>query len=234
MDEYILERLSSMAEEEKEYYFAAIQDKIDQMIKTDKKQIEIKAVRKEIDKLEGAIKSQVKALRNATVATRPYLEADINDMTAEIAEKRKLLSRMEQTAADDQQHMKDFEQIKQTILSLSELLEHAETQEIVGLINSVIERIYVTRNGNEQICHIFIKGCQTESYDDFFSHNDEKEQREMDYLKLCDSDKDCELHPLLCGYPTPRRLQPADGSAQASVRSGLRAADGCPDADGCL
>ena len=137
----------------------------------------------------------MKALRNATAATRPYLEADINDMTAEIAEKRKLLSRMEQTAADDQQHMKDFEQIKQTILSLSELLENAETQEIVGLINSVIERIYVTRNGNEQICHIFIKGCQTESYDDFFSHHDEKEQREMDYLKLCDSDKDCEHHP---------------------------------------
>ena len=234
MDEYILERLSSMAEEEKEYYFAAIQDKIDQMIKTDKKQIEIKAVRKEIDKLEGAIKSQVKALRNATAATRPYLEADINDMTAEIAEKRKLLSRMEQTTADDQQHMKDFEQIKQTILSLSELLENAETQEIVGLINSVIERIYVTRNGNEQICHIFIKGCQTESYDDFFSHNDENEQGEMDYLKLCDSDRNRELHPLLCRHSASRRMSPADGSAQAAVRPGLRAADGCPDADGRL
>ena len=39
----------------------------------------------------------------------------------------------------------------------------------MALINTVIERIYVTRNGKEEICHIFIKGCQQENYEEFFA-----------------------------------------------------------------
>ena len=112
-------------------------------------------------------------------------------MAAEIAEKRKLLSRIEANSANDQQHIQDYEQVKQTILSLGELLKTAETQEIVALINTVIERIYVTRNGKEEICHIFIKGCQQENYEEFFAERTAENGGEF----LCDPMVGREHHP---------------------------------------
>lgn len=191
MDEYMLEKLASLSREEESYYLDKIQAQIDRLLKTDKTQQEIKEIKKEIEKLERNIKFQVKAMRYAAAAARPYLEADIDEMAAEIAEKRKLLSRMEESSANDQQHIQDYEQVKQTILSLGELLKTAETQEIVVLINTVIERIYVTRNGKEEICHIFIKGCQQENYEEFFAEKTTENGGEI----LCDPMVGREYHP---------------------------------------
>ena len=180
--------------EEEEYYIGLIQAQIDQLISTDRREQELRSIQKEIDTLEHSIKAQVKALRAAPAATRPYLEADINEMTEEISEKRRLLSKMEQAASDDQQQIRDFEGIKQLILSLGELLKEADPQEIVGLINSIIERIYVTRDGKEEVCHIFIKGCQEENYEGLFHQNtSSSDESENVFDILCDSDE-CRQH----------------------------------------
>ena len=221
MDEYIQDRLSDLTSEEKEFYLGKIQSQIEQLLKTDKTQMEINGIKKEIEKLERAIKSHMKTLRSATSAARPYIEADINDIAAEIADKRKLLSRMEETASDTEHHIQNLEQIKKTIISLNELMEKAEPSEVISLINSVVERIYIVRNGKEQVCHLFIKGCPEESYDDFFAHSDTPESQGDESIILCDSGECRKLHPYVCRNSAARRVQSADESAARQIRPGL-------------
>lgn len=36
------------------------------------------------------------------------------------------------------------------------------------LIQSFVERIYIVNKNDERYCHIFIKGCTKEDYDEFF------------------------------------------------------------------
>lgn len=195
MDEYILQWLSSISNEESDYYLNQIQHQIDELLKTDKREQEIRDTRRDIEKLEKQIQTQVKNMRDAPAVTRPYLEADINTIASEIALKRKQLSKMEASAVDNMQHIKEFERIKEMISSLDKLLEIASPQEIIGLINSVVERVYVTRNGKEQTCHIAIKGCETESYDDFFVHSDTLEGQNTGGIKMCDSGECRQHHP---------------------------------------
>ena len=218
MDEYMIEKLSSMAHEEQDFYIEKIQGQIDRLLKADTKQQEIKDLHREIEKLERAIKSQVKELRSATAVTRPYLEADIEAMAVEIAEKRKVLAQLEESTDIDQQRMKEFEQVRDTILSLEELLKNAEPTEIVSLINSIIERVYVTRDGKQEICNIFIKGCQNGDYEDVLGElnggkGGDFSSSEVD-LEMCDSNQNCKLHPHLCrgaASPEVRRNHGAAG-----------------------
>lgn len=221
MDEYILEWLSSISNEESDYYLGKIQSQIDELLKTDKREQEIRETKREIEKLERQIQTQVKNMREAPAVTRPYLEADINSIASEIALKRKQLARIETTASNDLQHIRDFEEIKQIIGSLDKLLETASPQEIIGLINSVIERVYVTRDGKEQRCHIYIKGCDTESYDDFFAHSGTLEGQNQVSTELCDSDECRQLHSYLCRRSAARRMRPADAPSAGEIRGGL-------------
>ena len=171
-DEYIVEKLSSLSDEEQNYYLSNIQCQIDQAVKGDKTQQEITSLQKEIDRLDRDIKSQVKALRTASETTRQYLEADVNEMTEEIFVKWKLLSKLEMELEDQQGYIKDYEKIKETLLTFREVVKDAEPTEIVSLITSVIERVYVTRDGKNEACHIYIKGCATEDYsgeEEYFS-----------------------------------------------------------------
>ena len=57
-----------------------------------------------------------------------------------------------------------YTEIKETLLSFRELVKDAEPTEIVSLIGSLVERVYVTRDGKNEVCHIYIKGCATEDY----------------------------------------------------------------------
>ena len=85
-------------------------------------------------------------------------------MAEEIAEKRKLLSKLEQDPEDRQTHLRNYEEIRSTLLSLNELVKDAEPSEIINLISTMVERVYVARDGREEICHIYIKSCVGEDY----------------------------------------------------------------------
>lgn len=91
-------------------------------------------------------------------------------MAEEIAEKRKLLSKLEQDPEDRQTHLRNYEEIRSTLLSLNELVKDAEPSEIINLISTMVERVYVARDGREEICHIYIKGCVGEDYSDEEDH----------------------------------------------------------------
>ena len=210
LDEYIVDKLSYLSEDEQNYYLSMIERQISQTIGSDKMEQEILSLQKEIDKLDRDTRTQVRALRTAPDTTRVYLEADINEMAAEIEEKRQILARLERDQEDRQVHVRNYEKIRDTLLSFGELAKNAEPTEIVSLISSVVERVYVTRDGKSEICHIFIKGCDTEDYSDeatyFFenSRTDKNEKEVTNNIKYsitgnsCDSENNGKLHPYLC------------------------------------
>ncbi|MBQ9061491.1 MAG: recombinase family protein [Eubacterium sp.] len=233
MDEYIVEKLSSLSDEEQNYYLQNIQRQIDQAVKSDKTQQDILTLQKEIDRLDRDTRAQVKALRSATEATWSYLEADINEMAEEIAEKRKLLSSLERDLEDQQSHLRNYEEIRNTLLSFSELVKDAEPAEIINLISTVIERVYVTRDGKEEICHIYIKGCVGEDYSDeedyFFGCSGTlKNESDGEFTgisegteEMCDSEECRKLYSYLCRDTAACGVQQEDAAEADSVREKL-------------
>jgi hypothetical protein len=111
---------------------------------------------------------------------------------------------------DQQAHIRDFEKIKETLISFSELVKNAEPTEIVSLIASVVERVYVTRDGKNEVCHIYIKGCVTEDYsgeEDYFFRRSgtlktESEEATVTAFsqggEMCDSEGCRKLYPHFC------------------------------------
>ncbi|MGN0551596.1 MAG: hypothetical protein ACI4I4_07125 [Acutalibacteraceae bacterium] len=64
--------------------------------------------------------------------------------------------------------IRDIEEIKERLLSFGKYNENAAPDVLVTLIHTFAERIYITDENDERHCHIFIKGCSKEYYDDFF------------------------------------------------------------------
>ena len=65
---------------------------------------------------------------------------------------------------------------------------------LVTLIQTFVERIYITDENDERNCHIFIKGCSKEDYDDFFRatgyvENTQETGAVTSVLPVCDSDE---------------------------------------------
>ncbi|MDY6307552.1 MAG: recombinase family protein [Oribacterium sp.] len=203
MDEFILEHLSAMADEDQEFYIGQIQKEIDQLLKVDKSEQEISAVRKEIEKMERETMTLVKELRTVSEAAKPYLIADLNQMAERITDKKQLLAKLESNASDDRNRIKDFEQIKRTILSFGELAKTAEPQEIASLISNVVERIYVIGDGKKRECRIFIKGCEADNYESFFRPGEDGEES---VVKMCDHIQSRELYPHLRRNTAPCRM----------------------------
>lgn len=69
-----------------------------------------------------------------------------------------------------------------------------EYEDKLTLLTTLIERIVVAPNSDEEICHIFIKGCSKENYDDFFRESEGE---------MCDLDRDSKHHPHQCGRSAP-------------------------------
>lgn len=167
MDEYVVDKISDLTKDEQNYYISSIQQKIDVLLENDQREKDIKSYQKEIEQLEKEIAIVVKSLRTATSAARPYIERDLESIAGEISVKKTALEKLVTTSEDSKTQINDFEQIKSLILSFKEQADKATPSELISMIQTLAERIYVTRNGKEEICHFFIKGCKSEDYDDF-------------------------------------------------------------------
>lgn len=64
--------------------------------------------------------------------------------------------------------VRNVEEIKERLLSFGKYAEDAQPDVLVTLIHSFAERIYIIDENDEHYCHIFIKGCTKEDYDEFF------------------------------------------------------------------
>ena len=99
--------------------------------------------------------------------------------------------------------IRDIEEIKERLLSFGKYAENAAPDVLVTLIQTFVERIYITDENDERHCHIFIKGCSKEDYDDFFRatgyiENTQKTGDVTSVLPVCDSDECCKTYIAIC------------------------------------
>ena len=209
MDEFILEKLSDLSNEESEYYTSVLQTKIDDLIKCDKSEAEIQQVRKAIQRLNNNIQEQVRNLREADESIKKYIQADLENLAQEIECQEELLHKLEDTSAGDKQQIRECERTKQLLLSFADFAESSTTDELIALMQTVVERIYITQNGSNRTCHMFLKGNSQENYQDLFTAppNNHNNREQSQHDTVCDSDRNCELYPYLCGHSTSTGLR---------------------------
>ena len=85
---------------------------------------------------------------------------------------------------------------KKIIFSFPAFIESSAYEEKLSLLNTVIERIIILDHGNEQICHIFVKGTPKDKYDDFFVGGYLSPEFLADTRKpqMCNRDRDSKCH----------------------------------------
>ena len=95
--------------------------------------------------------------------------------------------------------IREILEITERLLSCGKYAENAAPDVLVTLIQTFVERIYITDENDERHCHIFIKGCSKEDYDDFFRatgyiENTQEIGAVTSVLPVCDSDECCKYH----------------------------------------
>lgn len=84
--------------------------------------------------------------------------------------------------------MKGLSEVKKTLLNFNNLVTDMEYEDKLSLLTTLIERIIAAPDANEEICHIFIKGCSKEDYDDFFRESEDE---------MCDLDRHSKCYSLI-------------------------------------
>ena len=74
------------------------------------------------------------------------------------------------------------------LLSFAEYAKDAQSEVLVTLIQTIVERIYIVNKDDERFCHIFIKGCTDEDYTGFFQTAGYIEKKAT---PVCDSEQYC-------------------------------------------
>lgn len=168
LDEYVVKQLSDLSSQQSKYYQRIFEAKLDRLIVSDQSEQEYRNTKEAINRLQTAISAQVRNMREAPESLRKYIEADIQEMTAELEKKQANLHRMDEIQAGSQFAFHELSVIKKRLLSFAEYAKDAQPEALVTLINTVVERTYVTTENDKLICQIFIKGCSTEDYSRLF------------------------------------------------------------------
>ncbi|MBQ6163469.1 MAG: recombinase family protein [Clostridia bacterium] len=221
MDEYLVEKLSNLSKEESEYYNNLFLRRIDDMISADELETEYKTTKKSVERTETAIANQIRNLREADAALRKYSEDDIAELNAELEKLKRELDRIEAARSGNKQVAHDLDGIRKKLLSFAEYAKGATPEELINLITTVVERIYISTEDGKRVCHIFVKGCTKEDYKDLFGTAGYIGNTGVSPIKalLCDSDKDRKLHPYI------RRASASQQMRRAHAKAGSRGAD---------
>lgn len=187
LDEYNVKELSAMSNEDNRYV-KELRTLTDKLVASDKNERDVASLKKEIDKLEKDILSQVKNLRNATDVTKTYIQADIDSMAGDIAEKKKLLAKLDNAEKAKAEQVNDLKELFYTLTNFEELVDGKEPEVIISTIRTVVERVIVTQEGEESKVNIKLKGNVKESYDDFFDCSDALIDAGSGSDELCDSE----------------------------------------------
>lgn len=153
--------------------------------------------------LETAIANQIKNLREADDRLKRFIQEDVKVLSNELAETETLLQKLEDSKRSQMYAVRDIEEIKERLLSFGKYAENAAPDVLVTLIQTFVERIYITNENDERHCHIFIKGCPKEDYDDFFRatgyiENAQEAGAVTSILPVCDSDECSICNVLSC------------------------------------
>lgn len=172
LDDFVVHALSNLQEEQSESYRQIIENRIAGMIRTDQSEQEYQETKRAIERLNTDIAAQVRNLREADEALKRFIQDDVKELTDELAKRESMLRRMEDIQTENQYAIHELNGIKKRLLSFKEYAKDAQPVVLLTLLHTVIDRIYVTTEGNKQKCQIFIKGCTTEDYSDLFGAAD--------------------------------------------------------------
>lgn len=198
LDEFVVAQLSNLSDESAAYYNTIFNEKLQNLISGDKVEAEYREARKNKERTEAAIAAQVRNLREADEPLRKFIEADIAELTKELEKLEKDLARIEESKVDNAVMLEELNEVRKKLLSFAEYAKDAKPEELVNLIATVIERIYITTENGKRICHIFVKGCTTEDYTDLFGAADYIADYENPLrFDLCDSEQCREFKMLL-------------------------------------
>ena len=196
LDEFVVQQLSHLADEDSEYFEKLLNEKAADIFRSSQNEKELSDLRKKKAQLETAIANQVKNLRDADDNLKRFIQEDVKSLTNELAEAEALLQKLEDSKRSQMYAIRDIEEIKERLLSFGKYAEKAASDVLMTLIQSFVERIYITDENDERHCHIFIKGCSKEDYDDFFRatgyiENTQETGTVKSVLPVCDSDECC-------------------------------------------
>jgi len=159
IDQFILNTICSMSNENNEYYYKLIGNEVlleskSNIIETQSKQIE-----KNISKLNKEITNQTYNLRLANQNTKQFILDDLSTMSKELTE----LENQKETLKEDSKNLLSDAQIlqkaREIIFSFPKLLEYISYQDKMELVRKVINKVFVINNGEgDDEVHIFIKG----------------------------------------------------------------------------
>ena len=138
----------------------------------------------------------MKNLREADESLKRFIQEDVKALTDELSETETLLQKLEGSRQSQMYAVRDIEKIKERLLSFEKYAKDAQPDVLVTLIQSFVERIYIVDENDERYCHIFIKGCTKEDYDEFFRatgyiSGTRENGNITSKLPLCDSDECC-------------------------------------------
>ena len=107
-------------------------------------------------------------MREAGADLKRFIQEDIQNLSDELREAEILLEKLEDSKRNQMRAVQNIEEIKERLLSFGKYAEDAQPDVLVTLIQSFVERIYIVDENDERYCHIFIKGCTKEDYEEFF------------------------------------------------------------------
>ena len=102
---------------------------------------------------------------------------------------------LDEKYTENNDKVKELEDIVYKAKHFEELIKDKEPDFVISVIKSIIDRVYVTQEGEESKCHLFIKGNDYDSYDDFFACSDISIDVES---QMCDSEGYRKLYPYFC------------------------------------
>ena len=191
LDEFVVAQLSQLSDEHSVYYNAIFNEKIQNLICNDETETEYRNTVKAIQRTKAAISAQVRNMREAGESLRKFIEEDITEMSKDLERLEKDLARIEESKIGNTFMAQELNEVRKKLLSFAEYAKDAQPEELVNLIATVVERIYITTENDKRVCHIFVKGCTTEDYTDLFGGTTDYISIEKNPLKfnMCDSDK---------------------------------------------
>ena len=155
LDEFVVKQLSHLADEDSKYFEELLNQKASDILSSSQNEKELSDLRKKNAQLETAIANQVNNLREADDSLKRFIQEDVKALTDELSETETLLQKLADSRQSQMYAIRDIEEIK-------EYVENAAPDVLVTLIQTFVERIYITDENDERHCHIFIKGCSKE------------------------------------------------------------------------
>ena len=108
-------------------------------------------------------------MREVFESIRCYLQDDIQAMSEELRETERMLFKQEESRKNSMVAVRDLEQTKERLLSFAEHARDAQSEVLVTLIQTIVERIYIVDKDDERLSAASSsKAVRDEEYTGFF------------------------------------------------------------------